>query len=82
MPLLADAAEVVSEADVVIVVGTSMQVYPAAGLVGYAQRGAAVYYVDPNPTINHELSVRPNLTVIEQSATVGMLRVVEELRRR
>ncbi len=81
VPLLSAAAEVVSEADVVIVVGTSMQVYPAAGLVGFAPRKAAVYYVDPSPTINHELSVRPNLTVIDKPATVGMAEVVEELRR-
>ncbi len=56
-----------------------MQVYPAAGLVAYAPPFAQIYYVDPNPTISHELSLAKNLKVIEATATVGVPQVVEEI---
>ncbi len=79
VPMLVKAAEVVSAADTVIIVGTSMQVYPAAGLVGYAPPWAGIYYVDPNPSINFELSLMKNLKVIAEPATTGVRKVVEEL---
>ena len=77
--MLEQAAIAVSEADIILVVGTSMQVYPAASLVGYAPPYCPVYYIDPHPTINYELSSRKNLTVIEEKATVGVPKVLEEL---
>jgi NAD-dependent deacetylase len=40
--------DLVTSADLVVVVGTSLQVYPAAGLVGYAPPHAPIYVVDPN----------------------------------
>ena len=49
VPLINLAAEWVSQADAVLVVGTSMQVYPAAGLLECAQPGARCYLVDPRP---------------------------------
>ena len=49
VPLIDLAAEWVSQADAVLVVGTSMQVYPAAGLLECAQPGARCYLVDPRP---------------------------------
>jgi len=79
VPLLETAAQIVSQANAIIIIGTSMQVYPAAGLVGYALPGAAIYYVDPFPSINWELSTRPNLKVIEEKASTGVIKVVEEL---
>ena len=79
VPELERAAEIVSNADVVMIIGTSMQVYPAAGLVSYALPEAAIYYVDPKPSINWELSVRGNLKVVEEKATTGVRKVVEEL---
>ena len=79
VPMLEPAAIAVSEADIIMVVGTSMQVYPAASLVGYAPPYAPVYYIDPHPTVNFELSLRKNLTVIEEKATVGVPKVLEEL---
>lgn len=77
VPMLEKAAEVVSMADTVIIVGTSMQVYPAAGLVGYAPPHAQIYYIDPKPSINFELSLMNNLKVIAEPATTGVKKVVE-----
>lgn len=79
VPMLGIAAEHVASADIVIIIGTSMQVYPAASLVDYAMRGADIYYIDPNPTINHELSVRNNLKIIAEKATIGVRQLVDEL---
>ncbi len=79
VPALEKAAEIVALADIVIIIGTSMKVYPAAGLVDYALPGAAIYYIDPKPSINWELSNRPKLQVIEDIASSGVRKVVEEL---
>ncbi len=79
VPMLEPAAQLVSEADFVLIVGTSMQVYPAAGLVGYAMQGAPIYYIDPNPAINYELGRTKNLKVIAENATTGLRKLVDEL---
>lgn len=79
VPLIYNAAQVVSEASIIIVVGSSMQVYPAAGLVGYAHGQTRIYYVDPKPALNHELKTRKNLHVIAERATTGVRKVVDEL---
>jgi NAD-dependent deacetylase len=79
VPMLEIAAYATTEADIIIIIGTSMQVYPAAGLVGYAPSGIPIYYVDPNPTINYELANSGNLKVISEKATTGVRKVVNEL---
>jgi NAD-dependent deacetylase len=79
VPMLGLAAECVHDADVILVVGSSMQVYPAAGLVGYARAHVPVYYIDKKPAINHELSTRKNLEVLAMSATEGVRKVVDTL---
>lgn len=81
VPMLEPAAELVADADVVMIVGTSMQVYPAAGLVAYALPGIPIYYVDPNPAINYELSRMKNLKVMAEKAGTGVAKVLEELRK-
>ena len=48
VPLIDKAMEIVESADVLVVVGTSLQVYPAAGLVGYAPQSSPIHVVDPN----------------------------------
>ena len=79
VPLIGTAAALVSTADVVLIIGTSMQVYPAAGLVGQARPRIPVYYVDPQPSINHELRRAHALTVIEQTAVAGVPPLVAQL---
>ncbi len=72
VPLLDEGVRLVSKADIVLVVGSSMQVYPAASLVAYAPIDSKVVYIDPKPTLSYELSLRQNLDVIAEKATVGM----------
>jgi NAD-dependent deacetylase len=49
VPNLDKAAEIMSKADIAVVVGTSLNVYPAAGLLQYAPHGIPVYVIDPKP---------------------------------
>jgi NAD-dependent deacetylase len=81
VPLLQPAAIHCYDADVIIIIGTSMQVYPAAGLVGYAQAECEIFYIDPKPQINYELRQIKYLRVIEEPASTGVSRVVEELQK-
>jgi len=68
VPLIATAAEIVSQADILLIIGTSLNVYPAAGLVGYANRKAPIYLIDPN-----EVSYSGReITMIREKATTGM----------
>jgi NAD-dependent deacetylase len=75
VPLIAKAAEIVSQCEVLIIVGTSMQVYPAAGLLNYAPLDTPIYFVDPNPAIASGGRVK----VIASSATQGIPTVVDLL---
>lgn len=79
VPMIEVAAIETNEADIVIIIGTSMQVYPAAGLVGLAERAEKIFYVDPKPHINYELNFARNLKVVESNASVGVPKVVEQL---
>ena len=79
VPMLEIAAKEVTDSDFVIIVGTSMQVYPAAGLVSYASQHSELFYVDPKPNISYELRLRNNLRVIEHKATVGIPTIVQNL---
>lgn len=72
VPMLEHAIVEVTTADTVIIIGTSMQVYPAAGLVGYAPPHAQIYYIDPKPHMSYELRLMKNLTIIEKKAVAGM----------
>ena len=56
-----------------------MQVYPAASLVGFAPAGNPIYYVDPNPTLNHELKIAINVNVIKEKAGKGVADLVNKL---
>jgi len=79
VPLLEDAAMEVASADIIIVIGTSMQVYPAASLVEFAQSNVEVFYIDPKPSVNHSLSMMNDLTVIKETATKGMKELYDKL---
>ena len=68
VPKLEDAVDAVSLADIVLIVGTSMQVYPAASLDRYAKRDARIYVIDPA-----DVPVRErNIVHIKAKATEGM----------
>lgn len=68
VPNINRAIDIVSEADIVLIVGTSLQVYPAAGLYRYAGPGVPVYIIDPNDVPVHD----PRITHIREVATEGM----------
>jgi NAD-dependent deacetylase len=79
VPKIMDAAFAVQTADIVLVIGSSMQVYPAAGLVGQARGGVPVIYIDPKPAVNYEMKSNKNLRVIAEKATIGVRQIVDEL---
>ena len=74
VPLFPRAAEEMRNADVVIIVGTSMQVYPAASLIHYAPPDADCYLVDPNPQ-----GVGAGVEVIAERAASGVPKLAEYL---
>src|SRR3954464_7876006 len=76
VPMMEVAAGIASNADIFLVVGTSMVVYPAAGLIDYVPSEVPKYIVDPNvPSVR---SV-PNLHFIAEKASTGMEKVREML---
>lgn len=80
VPMLGAAAELAQQADVFLIVGTSLQVYPAASLMVYARRNIPFYYIDPKPQVNYELASMPNLTIVAEPATTGVPSVAAMLR--
>jgi NAD-dependent deacetylase len=79
VPLLDKAAAACGCADIGIIIGTSLQVYPAASLVSYYPPDSPIYYIDPKPGISIELSRRKNLKVIPLPATKGLTKLIEEI---
>ncbi len=77
VPMLEVAAAATMDADILIIIGTSMQVYPAAGLIGFTQAHIPKYFIDPRPAIH--ASDYPNLTIFAEKATTGVRRVVDIL---
>ena len=75
VPMIGVAAQLCHIADMLIIVGTSMQVYPAAGLVHEIDADAPKYFIDPKPAAVNV----PNLTVIAEKGTIGVPQLVEEL---
>lgn len=70
VPAMEEAINIVEMADILIVIGTSLQVYPAAGLMNYSKPITPVYYIDLNPAVIYDL---PNpLEVIPMTASEGM----------
>ena len=75
VPNIEKAIDLVETADILLIVGTSLQVYPAAGLYRYARRGIPVYVIDPAdiPMMDR------NITHIKEKATVGMKKFIQLL---
>ena len=75
VPKIETAIEMVSRADILLIVGSSLQVYPAAGLYRYAPHGCPIYVIDPKPVPISD----PRVTFIQDVATKGMEKFVEML---
>ena len=76
VPMLERAVDIVEQADVVLVIGTSLQVYPANGLVNEAPSKAPIYLIDPNPNTGF---VRKQVIAIKEKAGKGVPKVVSVL---
>lgn len=69
VPMIETAMNLAAEADIFVVVGTSLQVYPAAGLINCVRPGTPIYYIDPRPVSTAGIH---NVTVIAEPATKGL----------
>ncbi|MBR6015740.1 MAG: NAD-dependent protein deacylase, partial [Prevotella sp.] len=76
VPMISVAAETVSEADILVIIGTSMNVYPAAGLVHYASAKTPIFLIDPDDVPTGNI---PNLTHIQKGASEGMKELIGSL---
>ena len=70
VPMMEDAIQIVKRADIFLIVGTSLVVYPAAGLVDFAARHIPKYIIDKRIPYTSELA---NITSIEKPATEGIV---------
>jgi len=70
VPNLAIAEKITQTADILIIIGTSMQVYPAANLIYAVKNDTPIYFIDPKPNVSKRYF--ENLTIFAESATVGM----------
>lgn len=76
VPMMVPAMQEVSTADLFIVVGTSLEVYPAAGLLEYAPVSVPKYYIDPRAENRFGIS---NLKIIQNKAGKGVPELVQKL---
>lgn len=76
VPNIEKAVELVHNADIFVVIGTSLVVYPAAGLIQCVRPGVPIYYIDPRPA---DTSGIPGVNVIKDTATKGMEKLTKIL---
>lgn len=77
VPMIGPAAEAVEDADMFVIIGTSLNVYPAAGLVRYTKPGTPIYLIDPDDVPTGGI---PNLTHIRKGASAGMEELMEKVK--
>lgn len=75
VPMMDVAIDLVYASDIVMIVGTSMQVYPAAGLIQYAKGHIPIFFIDPNPSIEASERIR----VFAEKATTGVPKAISEI---
>ena len=75
VPMIDKAVEICNTADILLIIGTSLQVYPAASLMHYVPENTATFLIDPNPSIGDSKKV----TVIEDTATKGIKKFINLL---
>lgn len=72
VPMLDEAIREVENADILLIVGTSLQVYPAANLMNHSPDYCPIYYIDPFPAIRST----ERITVVAEKATIGVPKVI------
>ncbi|HLV14720.1 MAG TPA: NAD-dependent deacylase [Xanthomarina sp.] len=75
VPMIEPAMDICETADILVIIGTSMQVYPAAGLISFVPNHVPIYYIDPNPAKVSNTRV----TIIPETATKGVKKLLELL---
>lgn len=70
VPMINKAIDLVANSDIFIIIGTSLQVYPASGLIEYLQPKTPIFLIDPKPSITEKQFT--NLTVIKENASKGV----------
>ena len=77
VPMMGEAVEITEKADILVVIGTSLNVYPAAGLIHYVRNDVPIYLIDPNEvTVN-----RGNVTFIKKGASEGVKELMQMLKK-
>ncbi|MBG0860957.1 MAG: NAD-dependent deacylase, partial [Bacteroidales bacterium] len=69
VPMMDEAIKITSDADIFVVIGTSLNVYPAAGLIGYAPERASLWLIDPNDVV---IPLNRHVEVIKEKASDGV----------
>jgi NAD-dependent deacetylase len=77
VPMLNKAIKFTEETDILVIIGTSMQVYPAASLINYVKRNIPIYFIDPKPSVSKNKF--NNLTIISDIASTGTEKLKELL---
>ncbi len=77
VPMLEKAIDIVADCDLLVIIGTSMQVYPAASLVNYIMHKTPIFFLDPKPSISNNSF--DNLTIISKKATDGVKELINSL---
>lgn len=78
VPEMENAVKIIEKADIVVIVGTSLQVYPAAGLIDYADKAQHFFYIDLKPAETNYF--RKKIKVIAKKASEGMMELQEFLK--
>ena len=76
VPLIPKAISICEGANILLIIGTSMQVYPAASLMHYVKPDTEIFYIDPNPAMESTTQI----TVISKTASIGVNEVIERLK--
>ena len=77
VPMLDKAIKIVEEADILVIIGTSMKVYPAASLINFIKFETPIYFIDPKPTVSK--NNYKNLTLIKNGAVNGTKDLLKKL---
>lgn len=75
VPAITEAATICEQADILVIIGTSLNVYPAAGLIDYARRNTPIYLIDPNDVNTNNKAI----TFIKEMAGTGVKKLINLL---
>ena len=77
VPMIEPAIRITEEADIFVVIGTSLNVYPAAGLLAYVRPQVPIYLIDPKEV---RVPINRPVHVIQKGASEGVAELIEDLR--